>query len=433
MAQVFWHKKNKAYWIEYRYMGQRLREKVGPSRSQAETVLNKRKVQIAEKRFLDIKPDQNHSIDEIAKDFLYYSEQNKRSYWRDKIIAEHLLAFFKGRRLSQISPIHIEQYKGKRLNDGVKPSTVNRELAVLKSMFNWAIKSKKATDNPVRQVKFFHEPNPRLRFLDKNEIARLMANSADHLKPILIMALTTGMRRGEILDLKWENVLFDQGLVMIEHSKSGKRREIPICGLLTRTLKECFNSASGRSEYVFSKPDGQAIKKVRTAFEAACRRAKIDNFHFHDLRHTAASYLVMSGIDLVTVKEILGHAKIEMTMRYAHLSKVHKQEAMEILGSKMDANMDIKVDTQVDTKPKKGDFHDQKISKTDLKINPFRQGSSVVEHWSEKPGVESSILSLGISLFAEVAQWQSNRFVSGKTPFPTVSRGSSTVPFPTRN
>jgi integrase len=135
------------------------------------------------------------------------------------------------------------------------------------------------------------------------------------------------------------NVKLNDGLIFVEHTKSGKPRQIPINGQLRGTLLECFHRA--QNEYVFLNDEGKKYKDVRTAFTNALKRAKLpSDFRFHDLRHTFASQMVMAGIDLVTVREILGHSNIKTTMRYAHLSPVHKREALEILGSRLKVRID---------------------------------------------------------------------------------------------
>ena len=328
--------KNQSWYIDYRVHGIRKREAIGPNKHLAEEVIAKRKVQILEGRYFDIKKNFQIPIDEIAEDFLKYSKNNKKSYGRDIILVDNLLDFFRNKRLNNITPILIEQYKGKRLNeDGMMPATVNREIACLKCIFNWAIKNGKADVNPMKQVKLLKENNTRLRFLSQEEIIQLKNNCSERIRPIVETALMTGMRRGEILNLKWEDVNFQQGIIVIKNSKSGKLREIPICSALRKVMEQYSNASTG--EYVFCSELGQPYRNFYTGFQRIVKKAGIEDFSFHDLRHTAASYLIMLGIDIVTVKEILGHSSINMTLRYAHLSPLHKREAMEILGSKMEA------------------------------------------------------------------------------------------------
>jgi len=329
--------KNQSWYIDYRVHGIRKREATGPNKHLAEEVSAKRKVQILEGRYFDIKKDSLITVDEIAEDFLKYSKNNKKSYFRDVICVNHLLGFFGGKRLNTISPNLIEQYKCKRLDEGrLKPATVNREIACLKVMFNWAIKNGKATANPMKQVRLLRENNTRTRYLSGEEIVILLDNCTHNIRPIVITALTTGMRRGEILNLKWDDVNIPQKVIIISNSKSGRMREIPICKMLDKTLKECYNLKHSKCEYVFCNEQNEQYRSINSTFQNIVKKAKIPDFTFHDMRHTAASYLVMLGVDLATVRDILGHQTINMTLRYAHLSPVHKREAIDRLGAKLD-------------------------------------------------------------------------------------------------
>ena len=338
-------KKGNSFYIDYYFNGARKREKIGTDRRLAEVVLSKRKVEIAEGKFLDVKKDTKTKLYEIYDDFLEYSKNCKKSYWRDLYLVRHLKKFFGNLVLSDVTPGRIEKYRSHRLTrDKVQNATVNRETAFMKASFNMAIKNRKATENPVGFVKKLKEPDAKLCFLSREEIARLIASCNKYFKPIVICALTTGMRKSEILDLQWNEVDMNKGLIHISNTKNGRIRHIPICGLLARTLKECFEWSNGT--HVFCNTDGGKYHSIDGVWKLTLNRAGISNFRFHDLRHTAGSYLVMLGIDLVTVKEILGHRTLEMTLRYAHLSKSHVREAMEILGTKMDTYMDTGMDTK---------------------------------------------------------------------------------------
>jgi site-specific recombinase XerD len=330
------YKRGKTWYLDYYVHGKRKRERVGPNKRLAELAMEKIGVQLAEGRFLDIRKGEKVTFDEIAQDFLNYSQNNKVSYNRDIILVKNLVKFFGGKRLAEISPILIEQYKGKRLREGKMPATVNREVACLKCMFNWAIKNDKAAENPVRRVKLLNEDNTRTRYLSPDEMKRLLDACSECMKRIVICALLTGMRKSEIISLEWDDLNIAHGTILVKHTKTRKMREIPISRPLEKVILECHNDMDGI--HVFCNEKGRAYRKIDTLFESIVKRANIQDFTFHDLRHTAASYMVMSGIDLATVKEILGHQKIDMTLRYAHLTPVHKREAMEILGSRMVTN-----------------------------------------------------------------------------------------------
>ncbi len=209
----------------------------------------------------------------------------------------------------------------------VKGSTINRELACLKHLYALAIKGGENADNPVKQVNFFSENEKPMRILSYAEEIKLLDTCNDSLKPIIIIALETGMRRSEILSLKREQVDFDERSISAEDTKNGEFRIIPISSFLF-AVRERLDR---KSEYVFSRNGKDGIKSVRTAFENAVKRTGIPHIRFHDLRHTFGSRAVMSGVDLATVKELKGHKSINMTMRYAHPPPAHKRMAVELL------------------------------------------------------------------------------------------------------
>ena len=207
--------KGKNYYIDYYVDGNRKRECIGPDKRLAETVLKKRKVEIAEGRYLDIKKNQKIKFEDFADEFLrMHSEPNKKpsAVKSDRVITKTLKSFFGGRYLYNISLQLVEEYKIKRSKE-VEPATVNRELACLKCMFNRGIEWGKVDENPVRKVRLFREKNTRVRYLEKEEVHLLLDNCALHLRPIVSLAVHTGMRKSEILNLKWNDIDFQRNLI----------------------------------------------------------------------------------------------------------------------------------------------------------------------------------------------------------------------------
>jgi len=325
--------------IDFRCKGRRVRQIVGPSKRQAEERLTKIKADILRDPYDFGRKKPDVLFEKHADEFLeLYSKQNKRSWTSDKTSLVHLKEFFKGKNLSEITPDLIEKYRLKRRADGISLSTINRELACLKTCFSKAIEWEKAERNPAAKIKKFHEPNAKERILTAEEMKRLLNVASPEVRPVLIIALNTGMRRGEILGLRWRDVDFVKGFILIENSKSGRSRKIPMNGLVFETLR----AMNRDREFVFENPETRTnIKDVKTAFKGACRRAKkdpkdendkgIEGVRFHDLRHTAASRMIEAGVDLVTVSKILGHATIQMTMRYCHPTPENMRRAVEKL------------------------------------------------------------------------------------------------------
>ncbi|MFH1014692.1 MAG: tyrosine-type recombinase/integrase [Nitrospirota bacterium] len=323
------------WFIDYYAYGKRKRIKIGPSKALAENVLRKLRVEIAENKYLDIKKEQKIKFEDFADEYLeLHSKPNNRSWFKsDRHNLNNLKAHFSGKYLHEITPLLIEKYKVERSRE-VSPATVNRNLACLKSMFNRAIEWDKAQENPVRKVKLFRENNKRLRYLEREEIVKLLANCKRNLKSIVIVALNTGMRKGEILGLKWHDVDFKRGIIYLLNTKNSEKREIPMNEQVKTALIRTRKHA--RSPYIFCKPDGKPYGDIKKSFFTAMKKSDIINFRFHDLRHTFASQLVMSGIDLNTVRELLGHKSLEMTLRYSHLSPDHKKRAVDILARRLD-------------------------------------------------------------------------------------------------
>jgi len=329
------YQKGNTYYIDYYADGRRKRECIGPDKRLAETVLKKRKVEIAEGRYLDIKRNEKIKFEEFAEQYLeLHSKINNRSWKNSDLHNLNILKrHFSGKYLYEITPVMIEKFKTERIKE-VSPATVNRSLACLKSMFNKGIQWGKVEENPFKAVKLLKENNKRLRYLEKEEIIRLLSRCSKCIRPMVVIALNTGMRKGEILGLKWQDIDFKQGIIYLYNTKNGERREIPINEMaktaLIRTLKH------PDSPYVFCNKNGNPIGDFRKSFFTALKKSGIINFRFHDLRHTFASQLVMAGIDLNTVRELLGHKSLEMTLRYAHLSPDHKRRAVDILSKRMD-------------------------------------------------------------------------------------------------
>jgi len=275
------------------------------------------------------------TLNEIKDEYLTYVRdvKKKRSWKRDEELLRPLSKLFGNKRLSDISTKDLEDFKLIRLNE-VSPATVNRSLSVLRHLFNLAKRWKKFYgDNPVSIVGMLEELNQVERILSAEEQSRLLDSSIGYLRPIITTALNTGMRRGEILTLKWSDVDLDMNMITINqtNTKSKKQRKIPVSSRMRSLLLE-LKLQSGIQEYVFTDIQGRAIRTIRSAFQTACRKAGLDGLRFHDLRHTAATRMVESGANIVAISKILGHSDIKTTMRYAHPEDSLK-EALESLGN----------------------------------------------------------------------------------------------------
>jgi len=215
----------------------------------------------------------------------------------------------------------------------VSAFTVANELTILRHMLR--LGRRWGYLDQVPEIEMPKKPEGRQRYLEAEEITQLLtacaASRTRHLSAIVTLALNTGMRKAEILGLEWALVDLSTSRLTLYRTKSGKPRGIPINRAVYDALVALQPEPAQRQGLVFARRDGAAWGQIRTAFATALERAGIKAFRFHDLRHTAASHLVMRGASLKEVQEILGHSDFKMTLRYAHLSPAHLRSAVDRL------------------------------------------------------------------------------------------------------
>jgi excisionase family DNA binding protein len=298
------------------------------SRAEALKVLQQRALEAFRESNGIKKPKARLKLSEFAETYLANSHHLKDWSTNDNRMRLHLIPFFGKFYLDEITPMQIEEYRSMRLTKKITPSTTNRELALLKGMFTKAIDSGYVLTNPVKKVKLVPETDcMRERILTYEEEERLMDAAVTHFRPFLVIALNTGMRRGEILNLKWPQVDFRSRLVHVIKTKRAKNRIVPMNKTLYETLQALRAEASGTDKVY-------AWKHVQDAFEKARTAAKLNGLRLHDLRHTFATRLIQSGVDVFTVQKILGHSTITMTMRYCHSFEPEMRAAVEKLDEK---------------------------------------------------------------------------------------------------
>ena len=213
-----------------------------------------------------------------------------------------------------------------RSDSARSPSTINRYLAALSHVFTVARKEWRwVTENPVSDVTKRKEPRGRVRFLSDEERTRLLNACLESrnpdLRPIVVLALSTGMRQGEILGLTWQDVDLIRGRITLYDTKNGETRVVPLAGFAADVIREHGKVRRMDANRIFTSVKGGRFP--RDAWITACKRAEIEDFRFHDLRHSAASYLAMNGASLAEIAEVLGHKTLQMVKRYAHLSEAH--------------------------------------------------------------------------------------------------------------
>jgi len=329
------YKRGTVWWIRYAAPDGTIRRESSKSKNftVAEAKLTARRKDVQEGRDpAPIKQITNITFAELAEQYLPLMAEQK-AFGSKKGFVKILVDEFGNLPLRRFGTRLIEEYRTRRLTEGKKPATVNRHLATLKHMFAKAVEWELLDEDTlkrVRRAKQLPENNRRLRYLSVEECRDLIHACTPHVRSIVITALNTGMRKKEILSLEWEkHIDLRHGFILLDVTKNGERRQIPITPMLRETLQGIVRRVG--VPYVFVDRDGNRLKDVKTAFNGALRRAGIKDFHFHDLRHTFASHLVMGGVDLATIKDLLGHKDFKMTLRYSHLAPAHKTAALAIL------------------------------------------------------------------------------------------------------
>jgi len=321
-----------AWYYDFSYNGRRFRGVGGSTRTQAFLAQDKVRVQVLNGKYELEQRIGNIKFDVFAEKYLKRNI-HLRSYKRIQILVNHLKKFFSENVLSHIKTDNIEDYIASRRNEGLSPATINRELSCLRRMFNQALSWEDALKNPVSGIRFLEEPPSRTRFLTHEEANNLLKCCTPSLRAIVFTALNTGMRLNEVLSLSWDNVFIDSVInpyLEITRTKNNKTRSVPLNDEMVRVIKELEKNKKNLF-YVFIGDRGKPLQSLRKPFQKALEKAGIHNFRFHDLRHTFASHFIMSGGDVLTLKEILGHSSLKMVERYAHLASAHKRKQVNNL------------------------------------------------------------------------------------------------------
>lgn len=348
-------KRGKTYQIDYfDTNGKRIRQSF-KKRKDAEAELGKRVSLMAEGRYLDIKKE----CKTILKEVLAKYEENYQNQASFKTGKGHYLKNFgeyfgKSTLLTNIRYMHLETYRNYLRQKITKNKTiradasVNREISCLHHIFTKAGEWDMIEQNPFDKGKslILKENNKRMRFLNEDEINKLLENCPPYLHKIVNCALNTGMRRGEILSLQWYQIR--DSFIYLRETKTSEPRQIPInddMELMFDQIKSEQNPKSDKVVGFDGKPvknqklnskhvfiyKGEPVKNIKKSFKTALKDSGIQDFRFHDLRHTFASQVIMRGGTLKDVQELLGHKTMTMTLRYAHLSQDHKRKAVNLL------------------------------------------------------------------------------------------------------
>lgn len=338
------YKRDGTWWTCIRHKGKKIQRSLETdNKSLAQAIESKLRTELVEGKYFDKYAGEHKTFREMIERFMKehapkVSKNMQKSYM---VSAKHLLSFFGDSRLLAITPKTVNDYKISRKSQNKKPSTINRELSMLSKAFNLAIKEWEwIKDNPCLKVPKERENNKRDRWLSEDEEKRLLENSPQWLGDIILFALHTGLRQDELLSLTWNRVDLFRRTIIIQECKNGKPRTIPLNRIALDILMEKAKVRSLKSDLVFP---SNVLTKINCqnlirAFNIAKGKVNIQNFHFHDLRHTFATRLAQRGVDLYKISKLLGHYDISMTQRYAHHCPESLRDGIEVL-EKVDYNL----------------------------------------------------------------------------------------------
>ena len=321
-------------WIDA--SGRRRRRKLNAATLQAaRALLNAEKARADEIKTKGYSAPVADSFCSVLDRYLRYQKPrlSHRSYERTRGIAEaHLRPALGQLRIGDIRRTDIQDYVTKRAGE-VSPGTTIKEANVLKHLLGLAVEWDLIPFNPAAKIKTPRTPAGRVRYLGPGELRTLIDACPDWLRPIVVLAAFTGMRRGEIIGLRWMHVDLQGGRLMLAQTKNGEGRVIHLNGYARQAVLSQWNENVRPTDRVFHLADDWTPDNVSKGLVAAAGRAGIADFHFHDLRHQAATMLRLQGADIHTVAQVLGHKDLRMAMRYQHLSPEYLGAAMNRLDS----------------------------------------------------------------------------------------------------
>ncbi len=297
------------------------------NKAQGKAIEAKIRVEIIEGKYFEKPKVDRVTVKSLIGKYLgEYSEPNKGkiTYKNDIYFSKQILEHFGGFLISNLKPRHISKFITDRRKDGVSDTTINHELRLLRHAYKLAILEwELITESPFARIKIPNGDVKRVRYLSCDEEQRLNEALSDWIKPIVTIARETGLRLSNIANLQWKQVDMRSGMIILETTKNGEPHGIPMTDGVFKTLETLNMVKRIDSDYVFvNEKNGKPFRRwwISDRFRKACKKANIDNFRFHDLRHDFCSRLVQRGADLYSVAGLAGHKDIKTTQRYAHLS-----------------------------------------------------------------------------------------------------------------
>jgi integrase len=338
---MFKRKDSDLWWISFRHNGRKVQKSLETSdKKLARDIEAKIRIEIKEEKYFDKPLGHNKTFIQLMERFMKehapkVSVSTQSSY---SSYLKHLVPFFGDLMLLSISRKKISKYKIVRYKEGASPATINRELAMLSKAFTLALEDWEwisGNNKPFSKMPYEKENNKRDRWLTEDEEKRLLKNSSEWLSEIIVFALNTGLRQGELLSLEWNRVDFFRRTILIQKTKNGNPKTVPLnqnaMDVIERRAKEKVRRL--KNDFVFLSSHETKIDRfnLRRAFNNATRKAEIEDFRFHDLRHCFCTKLAQRGVDIYKIAKLAGHEDIRMTQRYSHHCPESLRDGVEIL------------------------------------------------------------------------------------------------------
>jgi integrase len=336
-------KGSKVWWVRYWDADGRERsEKVGP-KGLARDRYMQRKTEIREGRYFPHAHKRAVRFADLLDDYREAKARQGKAIMRTDVGYRRLLDRFGGRRADTITAAEVEEWQSD-LTESMSVASVNHHLQLFRAILLRAVASRILRHEDVPPLKLENPNNQRKRWLLENEETTLVAELPEWFRPLVKVAIHTGMRKGELLNLKWTDIDFVSNAIHVREAKSGEGRSLPmnsatravLLRLRDERLKRLRARVVNRSEaaaYVFGAPQGGFLHDLNRYWYPALKRSGIEDLHFHDLRHTFATRYMLAGGDLYSLQILLGHKTAAMVQRYTHLSQGHLQAEVERLAA----------------------------------------------------------------------------------------------------
>ena len=303
------------------------------NKTHARELYQEMKVQIRKGEFPPRQQKRSVPFVELLRAYRAAKHREGKAVMASEIGYARLLQRFAGKTASEISVNDVDCWR-LDLAESLAPATVNLHLCLLRAILRYGVRSGQLPAAAIPQIDSLKTNNKLVRYLTEDEEIRLLSALPMHLRPLVALATHTGMRKGELLNLRWSDVDLVSGTITVREAKSGEGRRLPLSETASqaiRGLKVAQGPSSQNDSHVFRAPLGGALMNLNRDWYRALRQCSLANFRFHDLRHTFASRLVMSGVDLYRVQTLMGHKTPAVTLRYAHLSPQHLRAAVVLL------------------------------------------------------------------------------------------------------